>query len=75
MEQAYCMQNLRQVGYDAWIYNFPILHSRKLYISLHPIFESPLNSEDCSFNLEVKRKTRNKKLENCEKPSQERQCM
>lgn len=38
MEQAYCMQNLRQVGYDAWMYNFPILHSRKLLHFITPYF-------------------------------------
>lgn len=53
MEQAYRMQNLRQVSYDARIYNFNFCIVENFYISLHPFFESPLNSEDCSFNLEV----------------------
>lgn len=53
MEQAYRMQNLRQVSYDARIYNFQFLHSRKLLHFITPFFESPLNSEDCAFNLEV----------------------
>lgn len=38
MEQAYRMQNLRQVSYDARIYNFQFLHSRKLLHFITPFF-------------------------------------